>query len=223
MQIFGMSALAVGVTVGLAYAWDANVNPRVRLVDTLDELHGVGFCIDMFGTGTRSVNCQTVIAHSCNDYPIMEYNPDDGTITSPWYDGNCACGGGGCLTVSGTSFSLQACDGSAAQKFTFDANPGEIKNNGLCMVVSSSTHTQTVGPAGAHSHRDMSMADCSSVDAARKTWEYANGGSAASGCVDGGGSDGSGLVSEASSRMSNFMTCWLLAVFSLALATKQRW
>lgn len=151
-----------------ALAGEANVqtpSPVIHLKDNLDEVDGLGWCIDTVGRGYA----ETLHAHSCKpqggDVQFV-HDPERGAIESVAFPEKCVA-----VLPEGasTDFGLRDCDNDdPAQQFSFDPASGAIAPGGApsqCMAVGESSRK-----AGPFMSRDLVLDACGAIEPARRTW-----------------------------------------------------
>ncbi len=145
-----------------------SATPVIYLADNLDEKDKLGWCIDTKGRGFA----ETLQAHTCKPAgrgqdTQFSYDVKSGQIRSVPYKGKC-------MTLSdpknkSVPFGLLDCvSGKASQKFVYDAGSKEIRiadDTSKCVVVAAASRS-----AGPFMSRDMTYADCASIDSKFKQW-----------------------------------------------------
>ncbi|MDE0524419.1 MAG: RICIN domain-containing protein [Boseongicola sp.] len=151
-----------------ALAGEANVrtpSPVIHLKDNLDEVDGLGWCIDTVGRGYA----ETLHAHSCKPQGgdvQFAHDPETGAIQSVAFSEKCIA-----VLPEGasTDFGLRDCDNAdPAQQFSFDPATGAIAPGGvpsLCMAVGESSRR-----AGPFMSRDLVLDACAAIEPALRTW-----------------------------------------------------
>ncbi len=144
----------------------------IYLADNLDECDRLGWCIDTKGRGFS----ETLQAHSCKPAgrgqdTQFSHEPKSGQIKSVPYKGKY-------MTLSdpdneAVPFGLLDCVANKdTQKFVYDAGTKEIRvetNMSKCVVVAPTSRS-----AGPFMSRDMTYADCKSVEKKFKQWIVLN-------------------------------------------------
>ena len=151
------------------------IKPNLFLSNPIDAFLQSGldnhysYCPDIFGK-PGSNNCdRSLEARSCRiggEDTQFEFDAASGSIKATNYNTYCSGGAGPCLEVdsiaANANMAMKACSGSANQKFEY-ANC-QLTIGGLCVVVASTTATQT------GLKRQLFLADCASTDASRREW-----------------------------------------------------
>ncbi|MBY5933951.1 RICIN domain-containing protein [Tateyamaria omphalii] len=145
-------------------------SPIIYLADNLDEVDGLGWCIDTLGRGFS----EQIQAHSCKPQggdTQFRYDTDTGALQSVEFDGKC-------MTLSAPEsdtvpFGLLDCEpGTDSQSFEYDALSKEFRlttDPSQCVVVAEDSRT-----AGPFMSRDLTVKPCATVDASLKRWVIRN-------------------------------------------------
>lgn len=146
--------------------------PVIYLADNLDEPDRLGWCIDTVGRGFA----ETLHAHSCKPAgrgqdTQFSYDTKTRQVRSVPYKGKC-------MTLSdpenkAVPFGLLDCvDAKKSQQFVYDAGTQELRIAGeqsKCVVVAP-----TAKSAGPFVSRQLSYADCGTIDRKFKQWVIKN-------------------------------------------------
>lgn len=157
--------------------------PSVSVTSDLDEPQQLGFCIDIYGSGS-SMECDNMQTNSCKesgDDAQFEYHSPTKSLRAVNYDANCdqisasSTESRGCIKVNddnivdGATLGLDECDESMdSQIFTAVESNGNFELHigaNFCLVVSDTTR-----PAGPGVARDLMISTCDSVPEELKTW-----------------------------------------------------
>ncbi len=166
-------SLAIGLTVS-TYPFAASAEPPtiktptpvIYLVDNLDEIEKLGWCIDTIGRGLS----EKLHAHTCKPTGgdvQFKFNTATGQIASAAFKGKCA----EVVDVLNTSipFGLLDCtDGKGSQKFSYNPKTREFHSLGdasTCITVAATSRN-----AGPFMSRDLKLEKCAKVAPKFKQW-----------------------------------------------------
>ena len=174
MKVTDLMAITVAsfCLTQIAHAEPAQVKtpaPVIYLEDNLDEVDGLGWCIDTAGRGYS----EFLHAHSCKPQGgdvQFSYDEDSMTLRSVAFAGKCATE---LKAGAKTTFGLSDCDdGDAAQHFDYDAETLSLRSAqdaARCIAVGADSRS-----AGPFMSRDLVWADCASADPILHRWIIRN-------------------------------------------------
>ncbi|WP_136440696.1 RICIN domain-containing protein [Pacificoceanicola onchidii] len=142
--------------------------PAIVLADNLDEVDGLGWCIDTVGRGFNTA----LHAHSCKPQGgdvQFSFDPSSGAIRSVAFDSHCVTTGAG----ETTDLALAPCDAQdVAQRFVHVPDAGQFspaETPELCFAVGADSRR-----AGPFMSRDLLLSDCGATPETHTRWVILN-------------------------------------------------